>query len=626
MATWNLLNADDPTLARIAIGAAAGNGLSVVDYGAVGDGATDDTVAFQSAFDAATAAFAAETGPVEVFIPSGVWITTAALTVGAGVTLRGAGMGATTLKSTTTFTPSEARVGVIELTGASDITISDMTVQTTSVTTTSLGIYAKYAAGLQERVTVTRCRFLDFVNNPVRFGYAVRQLTFTDNIIQDCGAGLTMYAPEVATGLISSQITIANNRLRNVGSVNIQLYGAGASQTIPGNVSNFSDIQIIGNDLRDFAQTGPAGPIPIEPTNCTNIRIANNVIEGTATRGISTGNNVNMTCTGNTISGQSIYAFELNGGRQISIVGNVVEDCATFAMETGSGVLLSDLVIANNVYNSSGLSSTEAIDAISLVSAQRVRITGNIFTDWQYVRAAIRLGNAVAPVEDCVIEGNTFIITDANTPLNTILVRTASRTNIVGNTLRISRDLAAGDDYIAAIAAVMVSDVTDTYIANNHIMFTGTVSAATSSSGIGNNYSGGAVCPGMVVRDNHVDNGALGLLIRTTSTDAIVAGNDTSKCVAADTIPATAITPSKTGWLEFPSVSAQSYSDLTLALPGSITGDSIALGVPTASVAAGIAYTAWVSANDVVTVRAHNYSAGAVNPSNGLFRVTRLGV
>ena len=77
---------------------------------------------------------------------------------------------------------------------------------------------------------------------------------------------------------------------------------------------------------------------------------------------------------------------------------------------------------------------------------------------------------------------------------------------------------------------------------------------------------------------------------------------------------------SAVGTLNFGSVSAQSYEDLTITVTGAAAGSAVALGVPTASVTAGIAFTAWVSAADTVTVRAHNYTGGALNPGSGNFK------
>lgn len=77
-----------------------------------------------------------------------------------------------------------------------------------------------------------------------------------------------------------------------------------------------------------------------------------------------------------------------------------------------------------------------------------------------------------------------------------------------------------------------------------------------------------------------------------------------------------------TATLDFGSVTAQSFVDLTVTVTGAVTGDAVSLGTPTAAITAGIAFTAWVSAADTVTVRAHNYTAGALDPASGVFRAT----
>ena len=81
---------------------------------------------------------------------------------------------------------------------------------------------------------------------------------------------------------------------------------------------------------------------------------------------------------------------------------------------------------------------------------------------------------------------------------------------------------------------------------------------------------------------------------------------------------------SGTAALDFGSVSAQSFADLTVTVTGAAAGDCVSLGVPTASVTAGIAYTAWVSATNTVTVRAHNYTGGALDPASGTFKASIL--
>lgn len=81
--------------------------LSVIDYGATGDGVTDDRAAIQAALDAASAA-----SIPEIFLPRGTYYINSAtdgtnaygLTVPPGVSVRGAGSGSTIFKMGSTIT------------------------------------------------------------------------------------------------------------------------------------------------------------------------------------------------------------------------------------------------------------------------------------------------------------------------------------------------------------------------------------------------------------------------------------------------------------------------------------------------------------------------------------------
>jgi len=73
--------------------------------------------------------------------------------------------------------------------------------------------------------------------------------------------------------------------------------------------------------------------------------------------------------------------------------------------------------------------------------------------------------------------------------------------------------------------------------------------------------------------------------------------------------------------LNFPNTSAQTSADLTVSVPGAALGDFVEVSAPVVSLAANSLYTAFVSDADEVTVRFHNYSAGAINPAEGEFRL-----
>jgi len=72
--------------------------------------------------------------------------------------------------------------------------------------------------------------------------------------------------------------------------------------------------------------------------------------------------------------------------------------------------------------------------------------------------------------------------------------------------------------------------------------------------------------------------------------------------------------------LDFPNTVADSYADLTLTVTGASTGDVCSVGVPTAAQVADAAYSCFVSATNVVTVRLMT-SGTAADPGSGTFKV-----
>jgi len=73
--------------------------------------------------------------------------------------------------------------------------------------------------------------------------------------------------------------------------------------------------------------------------------------------------------------------------------------------------------------------------------------------------------------------------------------------------------------------------------------------------------------------------------------------------------------------LDFPSIAAAASADLNVFCVGAAVGDTVSLGLP-ASPTAGIVFNAFVSVADIVTVRAFNITAGAIDPASATYRVT----
>lgn len=95
----------------------SGSVANVLDYGAVGDGATDDTAAIQAALDAST----------EVFIPAGVYMTKKLTLSKFGQVLRGAGINGSGSTGTTLKLIAGEATEIINTNAQSQIVIKDMT-------------------------------------------------------------------------------------------------------------------------------------------------------------------------------------------------------------------------------------------------------------------------------------------------------------------------------------------------------------------------------------------------------------------------------------------------------------------------------------------------------------------
>jgi len=75
----------------------------------------------------------------------------------------------------------------------------------------------------------------------------------------------------------------------------------------------------------------------------------------------------------------------------------------------------------------------------------------------------------------------------------------------------------------------------------------------------------------------------------------------------------------KTVTLDFPSVSGNSFSDLTTEMIGAEIGDIVTIGTPI--LADHYSFVPFVSATNTVTIRCINDTGGSVNPASGVFKI-----
>jgi hypothetical protein len=77
---------------------------------------------------------------------------------------------------------------------------------------------------------------------------------------------------------------------------------------------------------------------------------------------------------------------------------------------------------------------------------------------------------------------------------------------------------------------------------------------------------------------------------------------------------------SATATLNFASILAAGYEDLSITVTGAVVNDTVTIGLP-ATVLAGAIFNAWVSAANTVTVRCNNAGSIAVDPASATYRV-----
>jgi hypothetical protein len=76
-----------------------------------------------------------------------------------------------------------------------------------------------------------------------------------------------------------------------------------------------------------------------------------------------------------------------------------------------------------------------------------------------------------------------------------------------------------------------------------------------------------------------------------------------------------------TATLDFGSIGAHDFEDLTLTVTGATDGDVVSLGLPNSAVVTNASYFAWVSATDIVTIRCFNINGGSIDPPSAVFKV-----
>jgi hypothetical protein len=337
--------------------------VSVKDFGAVGDGITDDTVAIQAALDS-NAGF--------ICMPAGTYLISAILYVSSNTCVFGNGVEVTIIKhpSSQAFRNKNYITG----TGDANITITGMTFTCDDLYGSSIAFTA-----------VTNCRFenLSFRNyilTGVTVGIGIADSSTnssSDIFIKTCTFDVSDYGIvfQGLAGSLVQNVTVSNCNIRSVWGSGISFAGTILNGTVTGNNiytgtgTNPTSGTIVGIGIKAWQGTGVA-------TSPTNLAITGNTFIGPAVR-------------------DSVWGLSLNNyTHNVTITGNTFENC-TYAFQnnfsnTAKGFIFADNVVLNCDYGYLADISTDVFPSI----------TGNKFiTCGIGIKAAIRNG---------VVSSNTF--------------------------------------------------------------------------------------------------------------------------------------------------------------------------------------------------------------------------
>jgi len=236
-----------------------GSVANVVDYGATGDGSTDDTVAIQSALNA---------GKATVFFPEGTYVISSNLNLPVKICIEGEGYRRTTIKPDTGVRAIFVKDGTVATTTTDHLIkglsfddvrivcynrVSFLRIEECSFVRVSAGLYAPLSSvdsapyggetTVTENVEVNQCRFFN-TEYGIDFSQQYLNLRVTNSYFKNI-AQRAIYFGSQSSSLTQRNALIENNTIESVGT------GA-TSSYVAGMLCYGDDITVSNNYLYDI--------------------------------------------------------------------------------------------------------------------------------------------------------------------------------------------------------------------------------------------------------------------------------------------------------------------------------------------------------------------------------------
>jgi parallel beta-helix repeat protein len=367
-------------------GAVLNRGVNVKDYGAKGDGVTDDTAAIQAAMDAAS----------NVYFPAGTYLVGAALVPNTNQYMWGTGATIKLADSTNT--------SIISADGASNITIEGLSLDgnkaNQSITKTDSTKAVIYLTDTSNATQVTKnnivnCKIINAGSDGVCFGAS------TYSGVSDCyiEAPAQHGISTIGGSILQTEFcTFSHNRIKGgetgADGAGIIVMGTARFCSITGNT--ITDTGIYGDGITAYAQVNHGHSI------------TGNVIKNSHNHGIHIGGD-HITVSGNTINEVALTASGASGilvesqstdpaAQFITLSGNTVY-CTN--ANVGAGIDIQDrannvVVSGNNIRNTATIGIRLNDGSLAVVSGNQVSGSGTIGIDVSsYIRVNIE-GNIIS--------------------------------------------------------------------------------------------------------------------------------------------------------------------------------------------------------------------------------------
>jgi len=342
----DLANTTDPTLGDALVGFRQSNAsgnltgavgrtvhqklqelISVKDFGATGDGTTDDSAALQAAITAAAGA--------TLYIPEGTYYYTSLLTVSNSMNITGDGYGSQ-LKP---YAPSGNNIRI----NASNVMIENIRMEGTAPVGFAIGV-----SGAVTNITFQNCFFKTV--EQVIYLYTANDIT-----IQNCVFDTTGYGVIQNVGYVSSFVLIDNNIAKNMTADFVE---ANCESGSP------SEAWTISNNIFEGSNGYPTAATEQRFVGITSVKNC-----------IITGNNIKKCC------GDAAIHLENTLGNTI-ISNNIFDNCVVSGGNSGYIYLLNsaeNVAIENNMFfrTDASLGSANVIGTSSNSYTNDIQFIGN---------------------------------------------------------------------------------------------------------------------------------------------------------------------------------------------------------------------------------------------------------